>query len=120
MVATSDRIRQDIEDTRSRLSREIDELADRTLPHRIVKRHWPVRRGRAGPDAGMAAVDPGPNGRPSADDEETDSVLDPEPNDVTDEIRRSVRGRLVLAGIAAAGVTAAVVWLLRSRSRRNS
>lgn len=44
MAATSDLIRQDIELTRARLSREIDELADRTLPHRVLRRRLPAAR----------------------------------------------------------------------------
>lgn len=117
MVATSDQIRQDIDDTRSRLSREIDELADRTLPHRIVKRHWPGRRRKSEPEAMPVMGDAEAAKLPGADDVGIDSVLDPEPNDVIDEVRRSARGRLILAGVAAVGVGAVIVWVLRSRSR---
>lgn len=44
MAATSDLIRHDIELTRARLARELDELADRTLPNRVLKRRLPAAR----------------------------------------------------------------------------
>jgi gas vesicle protein len=40
MVEEPDRIRDGIVATRSNLVRDVDELADRTMPNRIVRRRW--------------------------------------------------------------------------------
>lgn len=116
MVEASDRIRRDIEDTRDRLSREIDELADRTLPHRIVKRGWEHLRGRDESDADDGR-DTGGGGLPLSPDTdaETDSMLDPEPTTPADALGR---GRVLAIGLAALAVGLAIGGLLWSRSRR--
>jgi len=40
MAEESDRIAQDIQVTRSNLVRDVDALADRTMPNRVVRRRW--------------------------------------------------------------------------------
>lgn len=40
MAEESDRIAQDIAETRSSLVRDVDALADRTMPNRVVRRRW--------------------------------------------------------------------------------
>lgn len=40
MAEESDRIARDIEATRSSLVRDVDALADRTMPNRVVRRRW--------------------------------------------------------------------------------
>jgi hypothetical protein len=40
MVEESDRIARDIAATRSSLVRDVDALADRTMPNRVVRRRW--------------------------------------------------------------------------------
>ncbi|HEX6076079.1 MAG TPA: DUF3618 domain-containing protein [Micromonosporaceae bacterium] len=46
MAQAPDRIRDDIETTRADLTRDVDMLADRTLPNRVVRRRWGAVRGR--------------------------------------------------------------------------
>lgn len=46
MAQAPDRIRGDIEATRADLARDVDLLADRTLPNRVVRRRWTAVRGR--------------------------------------------------------------------------
>jgi hypothetical protein len=46
MAQAPDRIRDDIETTRADLARDVDMLADRTLPNRVVRRRWSAVRGR--------------------------------------------------------------------------
>jgi hypothetical protein len=46
MAQAPDRIRGDIETTRADLARDVDMLADRTLPNRVVRRRWSAVRGR--------------------------------------------------------------------------
>jgi len=46
MAQAPDRIRDDIETTRADLARDVDMLADRTLPNRMVRRRWTAVRGR--------------------------------------------------------------------------
>lgn len=40
MAEAPDRIKQDIAETRSELARDVDALADRTLPNRVARRGW--------------------------------------------------------------------------------
>jgi gas vesicle protein len=40
MVEEPDRIRDDISTTRASLSRDVDQLADRTIPARVARRRW--------------------------------------------------------------------------------
>jgi hypothetical protein len=40
MAEAPDRIKQDIAETRSELARDVDALADRTLPNRVARRRW--------------------------------------------------------------------------------
>jgi len=47
MAQEPDRIRQDIEATRSDLARNVDALADRTVPSRVVQRRWTGMKDRA-------------------------------------------------------------------------
>ncbi len=46
MAQAPDRIRDDIQTTRGDLARDVDMLADRTLPNRVVRRRWSAVRGR--------------------------------------------------------------------------
>lgn len=46
MAQAPDRIRDDIENTRAGLARDVDMLADRTLPNRVARRRWSAVRGR--------------------------------------------------------------------------
>jgi gas vesicle protein len=46
MAQAPDRIRDDIQTTRDDLARDVDMLADRTLPNRVVRRRWTAVRGR--------------------------------------------------------------------------
>jgi hypothetical protein len=47
MVEEPDRIRDDIEATRASLSRDVDRLADRTIPTRVAQRRWTAVKERA-------------------------------------------------------------------------
>ena len=40
MAEEPDRLRQDIELTRASLSRDVDQLADKTSPRRVAQRRW--------------------------------------------------------------------------------
>jgi len=40
MAEEPDRLRQDIERTRASLSRDVDQLADKTSPTRVAQRRW--------------------------------------------------------------------------------
>ena len=40
MAEGPDRIREDIETTRAELARNVDALADRTVPTRVARRRW--------------------------------------------------------------------------------
>jgi hypothetical protein len=63
MVAEPDRLKDDIAATRSDLARDVDALADRTLPGRVARRRWDRMRERMqsmserlmGPPSDMAA-----------------------------------------------------------------
>lgn len=46
MAQAPDRIRDDIQTTRADLARDVDMLADRTLPNRVARRRWGAVRGR--------------------------------------------------------------------------
>ncbi|GAA4903819.1 uncharacterized protein DUF3618 [Stackebrandtia albiflava] len=48
MVQESDRIRSDIESTRSRLTRDVDLLADQANPKRVAERTWGSMRDKIG------------------------------------------------------------------------
>jgi hypothetical protein len=46
MAEEPDRIKDDIDATRSSLVRDVDALADRTLPNRVVRRRWETMKER--------------------------------------------------------------------------
>jgi gas vesicle protein len=47
MAQEPDRIRQDIEATRAELTRNVDALADRTVPSRVINRRWTGMKDKA-------------------------------------------------------------------------
>jgi hypothetical protein len=47
MAEAPDRIKQDIAETRSELARDVDALADRTLPNRVARRRWDEVKAKA-------------------------------------------------------------------------
>ncbi|MGH8878831.1 MAG: DUF3618 domain-containing protein [Stackebrandtia sp.] len=106
MAATSDQLRRDIEDTRAELSREIDELADRTLPNRIVKRRWPVLRERAKLVAEEIMGTPGLV---------TQAVTDGDEPDGDDGAARLRAGYPLTAGVIAFGAGLALALIIPAR-----
>jgi len=76
MAQEPDRIREDIEATRSDLARDVDALADRTVPSRVARRRWSEVKEKVRTVSDTVMGTPGNGGRKAKDtlDSATDSV----------------------------------------------
>lgn len=63
MAEAPDRIRDDIEATRSDLARDVDALADRTVPTRVARRRWDELKGKVRGVSESVMGAPGNGGR---------------------------------------------------------
>jgi hypothetical protein len=123
MAAAPDRIRDDIQTTRSELIRDVDALADRTLPNRVVRRRWTQvkERMRSMSDRVMGAADSSGHGVTDRARQLAHNVGEATTHageragelatEVTDTVRhtpqmisRQTRGNPVAAGVIAFGV----------------
>jgi gas vesicle protein len=116
MVEEPDRIRDEIEDTRAGLARNVDRLADKTSPTRVAQRRWtavkekvmgtPKHAGQSVSDGARSATDTVQQAASRAGDKASAAA-----HDVADSVReapgvvaRQTQGSPIAAGVIAFGV----------------
>jgi Protein of unknown function (DUF3618) len=117
MVEEPDRIRNDIDDTRSDLARRVDLLADKTIPTRVAHRRWSAvkekvmgspapRHGTHSAGEGGSAVDSVRDGARSAVATAQDkaSQVGDSVQDAPAAVARQTQGNPIAAGVIAFGV----------------
>jgi len=117
MVEEPDRIRNDIDDTRSDLARRVDLLADKTIPTRVAQRRWSAvkekvmgspapRHGTYSAGEGGSAVDSVRDSAKSAVATAQDkaSQVGDSVKDAPAAVARQTQGNPIAAGVIAFGV----------------
>lgn len=116
MAEEPDRLRQEIEDTRAGLTRDVDRLAEKTSPKQVVRRRWTAAKERVMGSTGQAtstvqdkASDLGGNVQEKAS--QLGSVAGEKAHDAADAVRSApqavatqTQGNPIAAGVIAFGV----------------
>jgi len=128
MAEEPDRLRQDIEQTRASLTRDVDRLADKTSPRRVAQRRWTAVKERvmgSSDQARHAAGDTMSTVQEKA--AQAGNAVDERAHDAADAIRsaprtvaRRTEGNPLAAGIIAfgAGLLAATLIPVTDAERR--